>query len=153
VTNNAEVEISGKDVNENVHYIFVPQTSPAAVSAWGARPLTFATASTLIAGHDNEHTVDWYQAKRITYELQDIADVTSTNWSGNPAWSTHWLSGAADDIELESPIVAESGAVEVSTGRQRFYSQSRDNGTSSLTDGRAPAALPLTSADNRHYVN
>jgi hypothetical protein len=32
----------------------------------------------LTGGHDNEHTVDWYQAKRITYELQDIADITLT---------------------------------------------------------------------------
>ncbi len=136
VTDDAEVEISGKDENKNVHYIFVPQASPAAVSAWGARPLTFGTAATLVAGHDNEHDVDWYQAKRITYELQDIADITSTNWSGNPAWSTHWLPASMDDIELESPIVSETGAVEVPVGRQRFYSESRDNGSSSLTDGR-----------------
>lgn len=136
VTNNAEVEISGKDVNENVHYIFVPQTSSAAVSAWGARALTFANASTLIGGHDNEHTVDWYQAKRITYELQDIADIIPTHWSQNPAWSTHWLSSTSDDVVVESPVVNETGATEVATGRQRFYSTSRDNGASDLTDGR-----------------
>jgi len=136
VTNNAEVEISGKDVNENVHYIFVPQQSSAAVSAWGAKPVTYANASTLIAGHDNEHTVDWYQAKRLTYELQDIADITLTHWSGNPAWSTNWLTDTTDTIVLESPVVNEAGAVEVPAGRQVFYTQSRDNGTSSLTDGR-----------------
>ncbi|WP_436498616.1 hypothetical protein [Actinokineospora sp. HUAS TT18] len=136
VTNDAEVEISGKDENKNVHYIFVPQASSAAVSAWGAKPLTFANASTLIAGHDNEHTVDWYQAKRLTYELQDIADMIPTHWSQNPAWSTHWLSSAQDDVVLESPVTNEAGAVEVSTGRQRFYSKSRDNGASDLTDGR-----------------
>lgn len=136
VTNDAEVEISGKDVNENVHYIFVPQASSAAVSAWGARPLTFANASTLIGGHDNEHTVDWYQAKRITYELQDLADITPTHWSGNPAWSTHWLSSTVDDIVLESPVVNEAGVAEVPAGQQRFYTRSRDNGASDLTDGR-----------------
>lgn len=136
VTNDAEVEISGKDEDKNVHYIFVPQASSAAVTAWGARPLTFANASTLVAGHDNEHTVDWYEVKRITYELQDIADIIPTHWAGNPAWSTHWLSSAVDDVELESPVVNEAGAVEVSAGRQRFYSKSRDNGASDLTDGR-----------------
>lgn len=136
VTNNAEVEISGKDENKNVHYIFVPQASSAAVTAWGATPLRFSNASTLIGGHDNEHTVDWYQAKRITYELQDIADIIPTHWAANPAWSTHWLSSASDDIELESPVVNETGAVEVSVGRQRFYSKSRDNGASDLTDDR-----------------
>jgi hypothetical protein len=136
VTDNAEVEISGKDVNENLHYVFVPQASSAAVSAWGAQPLNFTNASTLIGGHDNDHTVDWYQAKRITYELQDIADITLSHWSGNPAWSTNWLSDTADDIELESPVVNETGAAEVPAGRQRFYTKSRDNGSSSLTDGR-----------------
>ncbi|HVK26410.1 MAG TPA: hypothetical protein VM677_34095 [Actinokineospora sp.] len=135
-TNTAEVEISGKDENKNVHYIFVPQTSSAAVSAWNAKPLTFANASTLICGHDNEHEVDWYQAKRLTYELQDIADMIPTHWSQNPAWSTHWLSSAQDDVVLESPVVNEAGAVEVSAGAQRFYSKSRDNGASDLTDGR-----------------
>jgi hypothetical protein len=136
VTNNAEVEISGKDVNENVHYIFVPQASSAAVSAWGAKPLNFSNASTLIGGHDNEHTVDWYQAKRLTYELQDIADLTLTHWSGNPAWSTNWLSTTADDIVLESAVLNEAGVAEVPAGRQRFYTKSRDNGSSNLTDDR-----------------
>jgi len=136
VTDDAEVEISGKDENKNVHYIFVPQTSSAAITAWGARALTFANASTLISGHDNEHTVDWYQAKRLTYELQDIADLIPTHWSQNPAWSTHWLSSASDDVVLESPVVNEAGVVEVTAGRQRFYSKSRDNGASDLTDGR-----------------
>ncbi|WP_370943481.1 hypothetical protein AB5J62_30840 [Amycolatopsis sp. cg5] len=136
VTNDAEVEISGKDKNENVHYIFVPQASSAAVSAWGAQTLSWANAPSLIAGHDNEHTVDWYQAKRLTYELQDIADLIPTHWSQNPAWSKHWLSSAVDDVELESPVVNELGATEVSTGRQRFYSKSRDNSASDLTDGR-----------------
>lgn len=136
VTNDAEVEISGKDENKNVHYIFVPQASSAAVSAWGAQPLSFANASTLSSGYDNEDTVDWYQAKRVTYELQDIADIIPTHWAQNPAWSTHWLSSASDDVVLDSPVVNETGAAEVSTGRQRFYSASRDNGASDLTDGR-----------------
>jgi hypothetical protein len=136
VTNNAEVEISGKDENKNVHYIFVPQASPAAVSAWGAQPLTFANAATLYSGYDNESTIDWYQAKRLTYELQDIADIIPTHWAANPAWSTHWLSSASDYVELESPVVDEAGTVQVSVGRQLFYSKSRDNGASDLTDGR-----------------
>jgi hypothetical protein len=136
ITDNAEVEVSGRDSNENVHYIFVPQASSAAVSAWNAKPLTFANAWSLICGHDNDHTVDWYQAPRITYELQDIADIIPTHWSGNPAWSTHWLSSTADDVVLESPVVNETGVAEVPIGRQRFYTKSRDNGSSSLTDDR-----------------
>ena len=136
VTDNAEVEISGKDVNENLHYVFVPQASSAAVSAWGAKPLNFSNASTLIGGHDNQHTVDWWEAVRLTYELQDIADISMTHWSGNPAWSTNWLSATADDVVLESAVVNETGVAEVPAGRQRFYTKSRDNGSSSLTDDR-----------------
>ncbi len=136
VTNNAEVEISGKDSDKNVHYIFVPQSSSAAVSAWGATPLRFSNASTLYSGYDNESTIDWYQAKRLTYELQDIADITLTHWSANPAWSTHWLTDKTGDIVFESPVVNEAGATEVPIGRQRFHTRSRDNGSSELSDGR-----------------
>lgn len=135
-TNQAEVEISGKDSDKNVHYIFVPQSSSAAVSAWGAKPLNFSNASTLYTGYDNEQTIAWYQAKRLTYELQDLADITLSHWSGNPTWSTHWLSSTAGDIVLESPVVNETGAIDVPVGRQRFYTRARDNGKSDLDGSR-----------------
>jgi hypothetical protein len=132
----AEVEISGKDKDENVHYVFVPQTSSAAITAWNAQALTFANAAAQYSGYDNEDTVGWSQTKRLTYELQDIADIIPTHWSQNPAWPTHWLSTVSDDVVLESPVTNEAGAVEVSAGRQTFYSASRDNAASDLTDGR-----------------
>ncbi len=136
VTYDSEVEISGKNDDKNVHYIFVPQASSAAVSAWRATPLSFSNAWTLASGYDNDDTVDWYQAKRVTYELQDIADITLSHWTANPDWSTHWLPDQAGDIVLESPVVNEAGVAEVPVGRQRFYTRSRDIGASGLTDGR-----------------
>jgi hypothetical protein len=131
----AEVNISGKDEKKNIHYVFVPEGSPSAVSSWGAQALSYSTASNLASRSDNGDTVRWYQVKRITYELQDLADIFPTHWQYN-AWSTHWLSDTAVDVLLESPIVNEAGQLEVSAGLQRFYARSRDIGKSSQTDGR-----------------
>ena len=130
----AEVDINGKD-EKNVHYVFVPEGSSAAVSAWGAKPLNYTVASTLYSGVDNGDTIYWSRAKRVTYELQDIADIFPTHWQGS-TWSKHWLSDTAVDVLLESPIINEAGQSEVSAGMQLFYAKSRDSGSSSLTDDR-----------------
>jgi hypothetical protein len=124
----AEVNLNYASDN-NVHYVFVPEGSQAAVSAWGAKPLSYATASSLASRVDNGNEVPWYQVKRITYELQDIADILSTHWQFNP-WHVHWLSSDWRDVLLESPILNEAGQAEVSAGMQRFYLRSRDVGRS-----------------------
>jgi hypothetical protein len=124
----AEVNLNYASDN-NVHYAFVPEGDQAAVNAWGAKPLSYATASSLASRVDNGHEVLWYQVKRITYELQDIADIVSTHWQYN-AWQTHWLSSDWVDVLLESPVVNEAGQTEVSPGMQRFYVRSRDIGKS-----------------------
>jgi hypothetical protein len=124
----AEVNLNYASDN-NVHYAFVPEGDQAAVTAWGAKPLSYATASGLASRVDNGHEVPWYQVKRITYELQDIADIVATHWQYN-AWQTHWLSNDWLDVLLESPILNEAGQAEVSPGMQRFYVRSRDVGKS-----------------------
>jgi hypothetical protein len=134
-TAGAEVNISNKDDKKNVHYVFAPEGSSAAVTTWNAKPLSYTTASTLASRVDDDTKVPWYQVKRITYELQDMADISPTHWQNNP-WYIHWLSTDLEDVLLESPIVNEAGLSEVSTGLQRFYTQSRDSGKSDLTDGR-----------------
>jgi len=134
-TSSAEVNINGKDEKKNVHYIFVPEGSQAAVNSWGARSLSYSTASGLYSGVDNGDTIAWYRVKRITYELQDLADIFPTHRQGTN-WYTHWLSDTVSDVMLDSPITSEAGQPEVSTGLQRFYAKSRDSGSSSLTDGR-----------------
>ncbi|HEX6292336.1 MAG TPA: hypothetical protein VFZ66_24325 [Herpetosiphonaceae bacterium] len=134
-TAQAEVNITNKDDKRNVHYVFVPEGSAAAVSTWGARSLSYSNASTLASRVDNGNTVRWYQVKRLTYELQDLADIFPTHWQNNP-WYIHWLSSDLEDVYLESPILNEAGQAEVSTGLQRFYTKSRDIGKSDLTDGR-----------------
>ncbi|MFI9009899.1 hypothetical protein ACIGNX_21965 [Actinosynnema sp. NPDC053489] len=133
-TGRAEVDINNGS-EKNVHYVFAPEGSPAAVSTWGAQPITSANAPALASRLDNGTSTSWQQVKRATYELQDLADVIPTHWQyGN--WSTHWLSSLSSDVLLESPVTNEAGQAEVATGLQRFYTASRDNGKSSLTDGR-----------------
>lgn len=130
----AKVAVTQSD-SKNVHYVFVPEGSQAAVDAWRAKPLAYWNASTMASRVDNGNTVQWGTVKRLTYELQDLADIIPTHWSGS-AWYTHWLSSDLEDVLLESPILNEAGQVEVPIGMQRFYTRSRDNGKSDLTDGR-----------------
>jgi hypothetical protein len=134
-TARAEVNINNEDKKKNVHYAFVPEGSPAAVSGWNARPLNYATAASLTSRYDNETTASWGAVPRITYELQDLADILPTHWQYG-GYQTHWLDTKAIDVLLESPILNESGQAEVSAGMQRFFTPSRDLSESDLTDGR-----------------
>jgi hypothetical protein len=81
---NAQVDLDQSD-NKNVHYVFVPEGDQEAVTTWRAKPLTFTTASGLASRVDNGDSVHWANTKRMTYELQDIADIVSTHWQSN-AW-------------------------------------------------------------------
>jgi hypothetical protein len=133
-TGKAETDINN-DNEKNVHYAFVPETSAAAVATWRAQPITPATAAALASKVDNGTAVPWQATKRVTYELQDLADVVPTHWQ-HANWQTHWLADKSSDVLLESPVTAENGAAEVSAGLQRFYTASRDSAASNLTDGR-----------------
>lgn len=133
-TSRAEVDINN-DNEKNVHYVFVPESSAAAVAAWRAQPVTPATAYGLASKVDNGTQVAWQAIKRVTYELQDLADIVPTHWQ-HSNWQTHWLASLSSDVLLESPVTSEAGTPEVSAGLQRFYTASRDSGASDLTDGR-----------------
>lgn len=127
----AKVAVTGSD-SKNVHYVFVPEGSSSAVSTWGAQALNYANAGYQASRVDNGNTIRWYQVKRLTYELQDIADITATHWQGNQ-WSTHWVYYESKDLRyilLESPVLNEAGQPEVSAGMQLFYVRSRDIGKS-----------------------
>ncbi len=135
MNSSAEAEVNLNYASDNnVHYAFVPDGSPAAVNAWGARPLSYATASSLASRVDNGNEVPWYQVKRITYELQDVADILPTHWESNP-WYVHWLSDDDLDVLLESPILNEAGQTEVSAGMQRFLIRARDIGKPGFDGG------------------
>ncbi len=124
----AEVDLHYASDN-NVHYVFVPEGSQSAVTAWGAKPLNYSNASGLASRVDNGTEVPWYSTKRITYELQDVADIFPTQWVGNP-WYVRWTTNDWAYVLLESPILNEAGQPEVSAGMQLFYLRSRDIGKS-----------------------
>lgn len=127
-TAEAKIAVTESD-SKNVHYVFAPEGSQAAVDTWRAKPLSYTTASGLASRVDNGDTVRWSSVKRITYELQDVADITSTHWQGSQ-WYTHWTADDSRYILLESPVLNEAGQPEVSAGMQLFYVRSRDIGNS-----------------------
>jgi hypothetical protein len=130
----AEVNITNIGEKKKLHYVFAPEGS-AAATTWKAKGLGYSTASSLASRVDDDTKVSWSQVKRITYELQDLADIFPTHWQHN-AWYLHWLPDTQVNVLLESPIINEAGVAEVSTGLQSFYARSRDSGKSELTDGR-----------------
>ncbi len=121
-TADAEVNISNAD-NKDVHYAWVPEASTAAVSAWQATPISPATANALTSGRDDE--INWSGVKRITYELQDLADVYVTHWQ-NSVWWTNWTSDVVTDILLTEPMLNEAQQIEIPAGLHRFYVGGRD---------------------------
>ncbi len=131
----AEVNVLSEGGKKNVHYVFVPEGSVAAVSAWGASPLAYSSAASLTSRYDNEANARWGAVPRITYELQDLADILPTHWQYG-GYQTHWTSANATDVLLESPIINESGQAEISAGMQRFFTESRDTASSSGRDDR-----------------
>lgn len=127
-TTDAKVALPQSD-SKNVHYVFVPEGDQAAVDVWRAKPLSYSSASGLASRVDNGDTVRWSTTKRITYELQDVADIFPTHWQGSQ-WYLHWMTNDSRYILLESPILNEAGQPEVSAGMQLFYVRSRDIGKS-----------------------
>jgi hypothetical protein len=132
-TNEASgVNISNAD-RKSVHYLWVPETSVNAVSAWGAQSINYSNAASLAAGRDD--SVRWSSVKRITYELQDLADVFQSYWSGSNWW-INWTSDKIVDVRLDSALLDEAGTLQVPAGLQRFYVGSRDAYSAAQTDGR-----------------
>lgn len=128
----ADVDVTNDD-DKNVHYVWVPETSSSAVTAWNAKAISYSSASSLASRRDSQ--TSWSNVKRITYELQDLADVFATQWSG-ATWWTSWTDDSTEDVLLDSPLVNEAGVAEVPAGLQRFYLGSRDAYSSDGTDGR-----------------
>lgn len=117
----AEVEVSSKDKDKNVHYVYAPEGSASAVSAWGAQEITGDNAHQLYSGYDNEVTARWNAVKRISYELQDIADISASHWAGN-LWQNRWRNNDPLLVRIKSPMRLDQA--EFSTppnGLQTFY--------------------------------
>lgn len=113
------------------HYVFVPEADAGAVSAWGARALGPCNAAELASGAERD-AVAVARVRRITYALQDIADLFATQWEGTSPrrWGEPGVS-----VLLESPLVDEHGAVQVPAGPQTFLNKAIDP-WSGRDDGR-----------------
>ena len=134
VNGKAELDVNNDSGRKNVHYAFLPEASSSAVAEFGAAPITYESADRLASRYDNGNTVGWAYTKRVTYELQDLADIVSTHWAGGN-YQQHWLTAKFFDVLFESPIANEGGAVEVPTGLQRLYVDTRDIEGSDTRDG------------------
>lgn len=121
--NNAEVDIIAASNDKNVHYAFVPSASASAVSAFNAKILTYETAPQLTSYADNGNTERWSQAKRIQYELQDIADIIPTHWANGP-YQLHWTPEDSVPVKITTPFNNNAG--HSISGLQTFYTKSYD---------------------------
>ena len=119
---NADVNVNGGG-DERFHYAFVPQEDAEAVSRLDAQRLTNDTASQLAAG---EVSPRLYQVRRVTYELQDLADVLPTHWEPAGLSARHWAPPRVS-VLLEEPLSAGiAGSEAVPLGLQAFLTESVD---------------------------
>ncbi len=98
------------DSAKNVHYLFVPEDSSAAVSHWNAMPINVQSAHDLASGSGTT-LEDWDDVRRVTYELQDLADIFPTHWEGGN-WEDHWQrysANSATRIVMESAVENDFG--------------------------------------------
>lgn len=122
----AQVDISGHRGEKPFHYVFVDRDAPELAGAWDARSLTRELASELASGRGHAEVISSSQAPRITYELQDLADVFPTHYvhaygsQRNKSWDgprvrVHMLEGIRSDL-LEPPVTVEPGVREFLVG-------------------------------------
>jgi hypothetical protein len=126
-SSDGNVDVSG-DGRKNAHYIFVPDQSPAVVSMVGAKRLTYTTAEQLASGRDNGDTIPWNSVKRISYELQDLADIIPTHWAITFAYAGNWTTSDSVTIKVDaSGVVNEAAIQEVTAGTWVFHTRDTIN--------------------------
>lgn len=114
-TNNATAKVDiNNEGKSRFHYIFVDRSDTEATNFWNAQSIQNDNALSLTSGKDQYSSVPMSGVKRITYELQDLADIVPTHL--NPAdWKDELL------VNMVTPLVSETGTTEVSTGVKTFY--------------------------------
>ncbi len=124
----AKVNVSRYPFPKPFHYIFVDQDAGGVQDFLKALPLTQENANALASGKDDDEVVRTKKTKRITYELQDLADVFPTHWvhANGPDTNVNWarkITSIALEHELTSTITGTS--ITVPVGIQKFFRQSR----------------------------
>jgi len=133
----AKVDVSGHD-NKPFHYIFVDQDAKDTTAFWNAQSLRADNASELASGRDDDDIINTRKTKRITYELQDLADVFPTHWvhANGQGANINWA-GSTVQIELTEPIQSSitGNAIDIPAGLQAFHQQSLDDGNKGKRSG------------------
>jgi hypothetical protein len=102
----AEVDITG-DSRKNIHYVFVPEEASQTVYTFSAWAINWVTNRFMsFSGRDNGDTVAWDKVRRITYELQDLADIFPTHAPANNAAHNHWY-GHPVHVRMTDPVLSE----------------------------------------------
>jgi hypothetical protein len=109
----AKVDINNEG-KSRFHYIFVDQNDTEATSFWNAQAIQNDNASSLASGKDQYSGVSMSEVKRITYELQDLADIIPSHL--DPA---NWKDDLS--VNMVTPVTGENGTPEVLTGVTTFY--------------------------------
>lgn len=117
--NNAKVDINGSGDNR-FHYVFALEDDTEAVNYWNAQTINQNNAASLASGKSQSTTVSFNNVKRITYELQDIADIIPSHLS-----SSNWHK--TKQVNLTSPVLNEDGSTAISTGNKTFYYEAIDD--------------------------
>jgi hypothetical protein len=109
------------------HYVFVDGADQTAVDFWGAQAITPDNAKQMAWGRVGIPSMG--EAKKVTYELQDLADIFPTHWVSWPYIDLSWK----DEYEADRPILMESqilsegmGRVEAPSGFQYFRNNAKD---------------------------
>jgi len=120
---NTNDETAKVDINNEgkslFHYIFVDPTDAEATNFWNAQSIQPDNASDLASGKDQYSGVSMSDVKRITYELQDLADIIPSHL--DPA---NWKDELS--VEIVTPVTGEIGVTEVSPGVKTFYHTALD---------------------------
>ena len=125
----AEVEVSKSLGEKPFHYIFVDRDATSTVGFLKAKPITQETASKLASGKDVYRIIKTKKTKRITYELQDLADVFPTHWihaNGPDTKNINWK-GKSTFVALDQELISTitGTPITVPVGRREFLRQAR----------------------------
>ncbi|WP_447970294.1 hypothetical protein [Nitrospira sp. M1] len=124
----AKVDISGHD-DKPFHYVFVDRDAKDATAFWNAQSINAENAANLASGKDDDKVIKTKKTKRITYELQDLADVFPTHWihANGTESNIHWT-GTPVHIQLAEPIQSSitGQTINIPAGLQDFHQRSLD---------------------------
>ena len=125
----AKVDVSGYELEKSFHYIFVDQDAIRTPDFFNAASITQENANSLVSGKGEYHIIRTKKTKRITYELQDLADVFPTHWvhANAPDTNRNWT-GKTTSVAIEQKLMSTitGTPITVPVGIQEFLRQARN---------------------------